>query len=71
MTCNVSNKTKYLLLSVSFAGVSKAILDGAGQAVEDECEKLGKSIYSWEFTCWHHSVSFTISKIKKRNFNIA
>lgn len=29
-----------------FVGVSKAILEAAGQAVEDECQKLGKNVYS-------------------------
>lgn len=69
--CKFGNNTRYLLLCISFVGVSKAILEAAGQAVEAECQKLGKSI-KVHFSCWHISILFTISKVKKkRNFNIA
>lgn len=44
MICNIGNSRRYLLLPISFVGVSKAILEAAGQAVEDECQKLGKNI---------------------------
>lgn len=42
---DISNNPRYLLLTSSFVGVSKAILEAAGQAVEDECQKLGKMNY--------------------------
>lgn len=35
-----------IFLSSSLVGVSKAILDGAGQAVEAECQTLGKETFT-------------------------
>lgn len=63
----ISHKTRYLLLSSSFLGVSKAILEAAGQTVEDECQTLGKNIYTIHL-CSCTIVYFTVFKEKLQFF---